>query len=225
MCVGDVGALAVGSRTEESAFVKTPVGGPVLLSVLGLAGDAHVYEDHGGPDMAVLAYPYEHYAHWRELGINIPDASALAENLTVTGLVETDVHLGDIFELGTSVVQVTQPRLPCNKIAARYQRKEMALESQQTGFSGYLFRILEEGHVTAGDAMHLVGRESHGMTVAEAGRVAGTDRNDVEAARRVPAVESLGCSVQRRLNARVASHEAVGLDRKRLSGDETGPDL
>ena len=197
----------------------------MLLSVLGLAGDAHVYEDHGGPDMAVLAYPYEHYAHWRELGINILDASALAENLTVTGLVETDVHLGDIFELGTSVVQVTQPRLPCNKIAARYQRKEMALESQQTGFNGYLFRVLEEGHVTAGDAMHLVGRESHEVTVAEAGRVADADRNDVEAVRRVLAVESLGSAVQRRLNARVASHEAVGLDRERLFGDEAGPDL
>lgn len=107
VCVGDVGALPVGSRTEESAFVKTPVGGPVRPSVLGFAGDAHVYEDHGGPDMAVLVYPHEHYAHWKELGVDIPDAGALAENLTVTGLIETDVHLGDIFEVGTATVQVT----------------------------------------------------------------------------------------------------------------------
>ena len=225
VCVGDVGTLAVGSRTEESAFVKAPVDGPVRLSVLGFAGDAHVYEDHGGPDMAVLVYPYEHYAHWKDLGIDIPDAGALAENLTVTGLVETDVHLGDIFELGTSVVQVTQPRLPCYKIAARYERKEMAVEAQETGFNGYLLRVLEEGDVTAGDAMRLVDRESHGVTVAEAGRVAGADRNDVETARRVLAVESLGSSVQRRLSARVASHEAAGLDTERLFGDGTDSDL
>lgn len=205
--------------------MKTAVDGPVRLSVLGFAGDAHVYEDHGGPDMAVLVYPYEHYAHWKDLGIDIPDVGALAENLTVTGLVETDVHLGDIFELGTSVVQVTQPRLPCYKIAARYKRKEMAVEAQETGFNGYLLRVLEEGDVTAGDAMRLVDRESHGVTVAEAGRVAGADRNDVETARRVLAVESLGSSVQRRLNARVASHEAVGLDAERLFGDGTDSGL
>jgi MOSC domain-containing protein YiiM len=225
VCVGDVGTLAVGSGSEESAFVKTPVDGPVRLTVLGFAGDAHVYEDHGGPDMAVLVYPYEHYAHWRDLGIDIPDAGALAENLTVTGLVETDVHLGDIFELGTSVVQVTQPRLPCYKIAARYERKEMAVEAQETGFNGYLLRVLEEGEVTAGDTMRLIDRESHGVTVAEAGRVAGKDRNDVEAALRVLAVRSLGSSVQRRMNARIASHEAAGLDSERLYGEGADPVL
>lgn len=188
VCVGDVGTLPVGSRTEESAFVKAPVAEPVRLSVLGFAGDAHVYEDHGGPDMAVLVYPHEHYAHWRDLGIDIPDAGALAENLTVTGLVETDVHLGDIFEVGTAVVQVTQPRLPCYKIAARYKRKEMAVEAQQTGLNGYLFRVLEEGRVATGDAMRLVDRESHGMTVAEAGRVAGADRSHICGASRFSGV-------------------------------------
>ncbi len=223
VCVGDVGTLAVGSRTEESAFVKNPVEGPVRLSVLGFSGDAHVYEDHGGPDMAVLVYPHEHYAYWRGLGIDLPEAGALAENLTVTGVVETDVHIGDIFELGTSVVQVTQPRLPCYKIAARYGRKEMAVEAQATGFNGYLLRVLGEGDVEAGDTIRLVDREPGGVTVAEAGRVAGADRNDVDAARRVLAVGSLGSSVRRRLNARVASQEVVGLDTERLFGNEQSP--
>ena len=223
VCVGDVGTLAVGSRTEESAFVKTPVDGPVRLSVLGFSGDAHVYEDHGGPDMAVLVYPYEHYAYWKGLGIDLPDAGALGENLTVTGLVETDVHLGDIYELGTSVVQVTQPRLPCYKIAARYRRKEMAVEAQATGFNGYLLRVLDEGDVEAGDTMRLIDREPHGVTVAEAGRVAGADRNDAEAAHRVLTVESLGSSVRRRLNARVATQEVVGFDTERLFGNEEKP--
>ena len=225
VCVGDVGALAVGSRTEESAFVKTPVDGPVRLSVLGFAGDAHVYEGHGGPDMAVLAYPYEHYAHWRDLGIDIPDAGALAAILTVTGLVETDVHLGVIFELGTALVQVAQPRLPCYKIAARYRRKEMAVEAQQTGFNGYLMRVLDEGDVAAGDAMRLIDREPHGVTVAEAGRVAGADRNDGEVVKRVLAVESLGSSVRRLLNARVANHESSGPDTDRLYGEGGTSDL
>ena len=91
--------------------------------------------------------------------------------------------------------------------------------------SAEILRVLEEGYVEAGDTMHLVDRESHGVTVAEAGRVAGADRNDVDAARRILAVDSLGSSVQRRLNARVASHEAVGLDAERLFGDGADTDL
>ena len=73
-----------------------------------MPGDEHVYEDHGGPDMALLAYPHEHYADWRSVGLTLPDAGAFGENLTVTGLPETAVHLGDTFAVGTAVVQVAQ---------------------------------------------------------------------------------------------------------------------
>ncbi len=190
------------------------------IGVLGVDGDEHVYEDHGGPDMALLAYPVEHYAHWRALGLELPDAGALGENLTVAGLPETAVHLGDTFAVGSTLVQVAQPRTPCYKLAARFGRKDMPLLVQDTGYTGYLLRVLVEGDIGAGDEMRLVERQSHGVTVAEAGRVVNVDRNDLATARRVLAVDALGSSVRRKLEGRVRSGEQVGLDAERLFLDE-----
>lgn len=223
VCIGSVAALTLGRHSVETAFVKTPVEGSLRLCELGFPGDEHVYEDHGGPDMAALVYPFEHYTYWRELGLDLPPAGAFAENLTVTGLVETDVHLGDVFEVGTSVVQVTQPRAPCYKIGARYGDRKLSITVQNAGLIGYLLRVLAEGNVRAGDSMRLVDRGSHGVTVAEAGRVANVDRNDLEAAERVLAVDALGSSTRRKLTARVASQVEVGLDVDRLLLPDEGP--
>lgn len=213
---GRAATLAHGRRTVETAFVKHPLAGRVAVGRLGIDGDEHVYDDHGGPDMALLVYSHDHYPYWRSLGLDLPEAAAFGENLTVTGLVETDVHLGDVFRVGTAVVEVCQPRSPCYKIAARYGRRDLPVLVQDTGFIGYLLRVLVDGDVGAGDEMVLVERRPHGVTVAEAGRVVNVDRNDVAGARRVLAVEALGSSVRRKLAARVASAERVGLDAERL---------
>ena len=87
---------------------------------------------------------------------------------------------------------------------------------QDTGFTGYLLRVLQEGSIGAGDEMMLVGREPHGVTVADAGRVVNVDRNDIDGARRVLVVASLGSSVRRKLRERVGSQQTVGLDTDRL---------
>jgi MOSC domain-containing protein YiiM len=217
---GRASVLSYGRRAVETAFVKTPLVGRVAVSTFGIAADEHVYEDHGGPDMALLAYPIEHYDHWRRSGIDLPDAAAMAENLTVEGLLETDVMLGDVFTVGSARVQITQPRSPCFKIAARYGRKDLPVQVQDTGFTGYLLRVLREGEIGAGDEMVLVERAGHGVTVAEAGRIANVDRNDLDGARRVLTVEALGSSVRRKLAARVASAEQLGLDTERLFLDD-----
>ena len=213
---GRTATLTHGRRTMRSAFVKTAIAERIEVGVLGIPGDEHVYEDHGGPDMALLAYPVEHFAHWRSLGLELPDAGALGENLTVGGLDETTVHLGDTFAVGTALIQVAQPRTPCYKLAARFGRKDMPLMVQDTGFTGYLLRVLQEGSIGAGDEMRLVDRQGHGVTVAEAGRAVNVDRNDVETARRVLAVDALGASVRRKLEGRVRSTEQLGLDTERL---------
>jgi len=196
--------------------VKAPIEGAVDVAPLGIAADEHVYEDHGGPDMALLAYPFEHYSYWQGLGLDLPTAGAMGENLTVTGLSERDVHLGDVLAAGTAVLQVTQPRAPCYKLAARYGRPDMAVAVQDTGFTGYLLRVLVPGSIAAGDSVTLVERGEHGVSVHEAARVANVDRNDLDGARRVLAVEALGSSVRRKLTARLAQEGTVGLDAERL---------
>lgn len=212
--------MLAGQRRISTAFIKTPLVGRVTVSANGIAGDEHVYKGHGGPDMALLAYPFEHYAYWRAAGLHLPDAAAMAENLTVEGVVETEVMLGDIFEIGTARVQVTQPRQPCSKIASRYGRKDLAMLAQNTGFTGYLLRVLAPGEIEAGDEVHLVERADHGVTVAEAGRVVNVDRNDIDAARRILAIDTIGAGLRRLLDERVASGEQVGIDSARLFADD-----
>ncbi|MEP7047463.1 MAG: MOSC domain-containing protein, partial [Ilumatobacteraceae bacterium] len=86
VCAGKRAEIAHGRRTVETAFIKDAIEGRIHVGTLGLAADDHVYEDHGGPDMALLAYPYEHYPHWRSVGLDLPEHGALGENLTVVGL-------------------------------------------------------------------------------------------------------------------------------------------
>ncbi len=217
VCVGKVGELDSSGRTIASAFVKRPAAGRVRVHSLGVEGDEHVYEGHGGRDGAVLVYSSDHYPFWRDLGIDLPEVGAFAENLTVAGLTEAEVHLGDTFEVGSCAVQVTEPRAPCYKIAARYGRKDISIVVQETGFTGYLMRVLREGEVAAGDEMRLVERDtSHAVTVAQAGRIVNVDRNDLDGARRLLDIDALSASIKRTLEARIARSERLGLDVDRL---------
>ncbi len=217
VCVGTVGELDSSGRRIASAFVKRAVEGRVRVGSLGVEGDEHVYAGHGGEDAAVLVYSRDHYPFWRDLGVDIPEVGAFAENLTVDGLPESEVHLGDTFEVGSCVLQVSEPRSPCYKIAARYGRKDISIAVQETGFTGYLMRVLQEGEVAAGDGMRLAARDtSHDWTVAEAGRILNVARNDLESARQLLDIEALSSAIKDKLAARVARGERLGLDLDRL---------
>jgi MOSC domain-containing protein YiiM len=203
--VGKVGTVQHGSRAVRTAFVKRPLEAPAVLGRDGFDGDEHVYEHHGGSDMAALIYSFDHYPAWEsELGrrLSVP---SFGENLTVIGFGEDAVHLGDVIGIGEAVVQVCQPRTPCSKLAAVFGIRDMAVRVQNTGRTGYLVRVLEEGSVAAGDTVRLIDRQSHGMSVAEAGRIVNVATSDLDAARRVLAIEALGGAVRRTLSARVAA--------------------
>lgn len=216
VCAGRAATLHTERRDVRTAFVKQPIDGRVRVSVLGVEGDEHVYDKHGGPDMALLVYSIDHYAHWRAVGLELPAVAAFGENLTVTGLTEIDVQIGDVFRGGSVVMQVSQPRSPCSKIASRYGMRDLAVQVQDTGYTGYLMRILEEGEIGAGDPLCLVEREANGVTVAEAARVLNRDRNDHESARRLLGVGSLATAARRTLEARLSEGEQLGLDMPRL---------
>lgn len=218
--VGRADVVRHGRREIRTAFVKRPVAGEVDVTRLGLPGDEHVYEDHGGPDMALLAYPEEHYDHWRSLGLDLPPTAAMAENLTTRGLTETDVALGDTFAIGSAVVQVTQPRSPCFKLAARYGRRSLPVEMQTTGFTGFLLRVVSAGSITAGDSVTLVEPATDRVTVAEAARILNVDRRDLDGARRLLEIDALGSVSRRTLEARVAAGGHAGEDTDRLYLDD-----
>jgi MOSC domain-containing protein YiiM len=169
-----------------TAFARRATDAPVALGLEGLAGDEVADKvNHGGPDKAVCAYPVEHYPYWsRRLARELPVA-AFGENFTTAGLLEHELRIGDAFRVGGALVQVSQPRSPCYKIAARHGIKQLTAWVQQTGRTGFYFRVLEPGEVEAGAALERVGRPDHGVTVAEVNRVAYEDRQDELAIRRV----------------------------------------
>lgn len=145
---------------ELSAIQKRAQDGPVQVHAEGLAPDEQADRRvHGGPEMALHLYPLDHHAWWRE---TIGDHPALGEpggfgsNLTVTGLLEDAVHIGDRFRLGTALIEVSQPRQPCWKIEHRFGHKGMVAAIIATARCGWYFRVLKPGEVAAGDSLERV---------------------------------------------------------------------
>jgi MOSC domain-containing protein YiiM len=175
-----------------TGIFKEPVSGRVLLRRLNLDGDRQAdLSVHGGIDKAVYAYPAEHYEHWnRVLGRDLPFGQ-FGENFTVTGMLEADTSIGDVYRVGTAVVQVTQPRTPCFKLGIRMGDRRFLKPFLASGRTGFYLRVVEEGEVGAGDVIELVRADPAGVTVAEILRLGYEDTDDLEGARRAAAVEAL----------------------------------
>ena len=152
----------------RTAIAKAPVAGRVDVDEHGLPGDEQVHPGHGGPDRALCVYPREHYAHWSAQTGDVLPEPAFGENITATGILEHDTRIGDLWRIGTAVVQVSQPRSPCAKVAARLGLPDVVADARRTRFTGLHLRVLEPGALAAGDAIELLERAAHGVTVADA---------------------------------------------------------
>jgi len=154
--------------TWETAFFKEIVQGPIFLGPLGLNGDAVANtKHHGGLEQAVLLYSADHYPIWQaELGQDLPYGS-FAENLTISGLDETTVWIGDIYQIGEAKIQVTKPRIPCWKIARRWGIPDLTKRATQSTRMGWYCRVLKEGDVEAGISVDLLERPDREQTVAQ----------------------------------------------------------
>ena len=165
-------------KIVRTSIFKAPVSGRVRVTRLNVQGDLQSdLSVHGGADKAVYAYPSEHYAFWRtELpGMDFP-WGAFGENLTTEGLLEDKVHIGDRFRAGTTEFMVTQPRMPCFKLAIRFNRPDMVKRFLRSGRAGFYLAVIQEGHIGAGDSLDLVAEDDSHVTVAD---VAGLYAADV----------------------------------------------
>lgn len=149
----------LGPDGERSAFVKHAVPGPVNVSFTGMQGDEQAdLSVHGGPDKAVYGYGAGHYAAWQA---EFPKNAALfvpggvGENLTIDGLDESMIHVGDVHAIGTTLLQVCQPRQPCFKFALRFDNNRLPKAMVRTGRSGWYYRVLQEGVIKPGDSVTL----------------------------------------------------------------------
>jgi MOSC domain-containing protein YiiM len=180
-------------RVVSTGIFKEPVAGRVMLRRLNLDGDRQAdLTVHGGRNKAVYVYPSEHYPCWRE-ELSEPELpyASFGENFTTEGLDETAVNIGDEFRIGAARVVVTQPRQPCFKLGLRFRRADMVRRFHERRLSGFYLAVLEEGEVGAGDALELVRRDEHNVTVADLYGIFSVDENPPDVLRRALRIEAL----------------------------------
>ena len=176
--VGQPRLLATGRGQVESGIAKHRVPGPWLrLDPTNLEGDRQADTSvHGGPDKAVYAYPAEHYGTWRDEGVDV-GVGGVGENLSVRGGDEGAVRVGSVWAWGEALVQVTQPRSPCYKLAAHTGRRDIGPRLLETARSGWYLRVLQPGVVPTSGRIVLEEDDPAAPTVAEAlDAMFGTDR-------------------------------------------------
>jgi len=169
-------------QTVNTGIFKQPVSGPVPLRTLNLDGDRQAdLMVHGGPNKAVYAYPSEHYAFWaQELpGTQLP-WGMFGENFTTEGLFESDLHVGDRLQIGSAIVVVRQPRIPCYKLAVKFRRTDILARFLRSGRSGFYFSVEQEGVVQAGDSIEFLSREPDAISISEMNRLFAEDKYNLE---------------------------------------------
>jgi MOSC domain-containing protein YiiM len=205
-----VGRIApLGPERVASAFIKSAVSGPITAAALGLDGDHQAdLSVHGGPEKAVYAYASARYPDWAAA---FPDlsarfvAGAMGENLTVDGMNEDDLCVGDVHAIGGALLQVCQPRQPCFKLALALGEPRLGKHMVRTGHSGWYYRVLREGSIAPGDEIMLVDRPNPGfgfprlVTIVNRGGATLSELHDLAA---MPALASnIGRRVREALDA------------------------
>lgn len=202
--IAATGTDAWWDKAWETGFLKEARTGRCWLGYEGFRGDEQSDRRfHGGTDKAVCVYAVEHYDYWRgHLAQPALTPGGFGENLTVEGLMEPAVCVGDVFRVGEALVQVSQPRQPCWKLARRWRVKDLAVQVERTGFTGYYFRVLHHGWVSAGDAVAREDRPFPRWTVEECNQVMHHRKTDREAALALSACPALSASWRDQLFAR-----------------------
>lgn len=194
-------------KSVQTGIFKQPVEGVRFLRKVQLEGDGQGdLKNHGGPDKALCAYAQDHFPYWeRTLGIEIK-AGAFGENVTLVGMTEQEVCIGDRYKLGGAVVEVSQPRQPCFKLAMKHGVSDLVAQVQRTGYTGYYFRVIEEGPIEAGSPILLLHRGKEGRTISWANEIMyskDTGPEQVAKVRDLLAVEALAESWRRMLTKRL----------------------
>jgi len=180
-------------QTVSTSIFKEPVKGRVMLRRMNLDGDGQAdLVGHGGLYKAVHVYTVENYSHWRrELRRDDFRHGQFGENFTADGMMEDQVHVGDIFRVGSAVVEVTQPRVPCFKLAMKMEKPDFLKAFMPRERVGFYFRVLQEGEVGAGDGLERVTIGPEKMSVREMFHLLYFERNKVEGARRALRIPAL----------------------------------
>ncbi|MNO74874.1 6-N-hydroxylaminopurine resistance protein [compost metagenome] len=203
--IGKAEWIEFAGKGAMSAITKNPIHTQVFLSTLGLQGDEQANRiRHGGPDKALCAYPEEHYEYWEhELSMVLPLGS-FGENLTVQGMRESEIHIGDIFMWGEVLLEVTQPRPPCHKLAKKFHNPQLPLLFQNQGRTGYYMRVLQEGWVSIESPFACLKHHPDRISIATVNHVMYKDIWNKELLVAIIKVEALSASCRTTFELRLA---------------------
>lgn len=207
---GAPGAPDPMDRPWKTGMFKSEREEQVWLGETGLIGDEVAdTKNHGGPEKALFAYPVKHYTYWRE---SLQDPSfrvgGMGENLAVLEMDEFSVCIGDTYKFGDAIIQVSQPRQPCWKPARRYRIRDLALRIQNTGRTGWYFRVLQEGHVLSGIDLELIERPYPEWSIAACNEVMHVEKDNLRLADELASVELLAVNWKRTLKKRLRGQES-----------------
>ncbi|MFZ3196124.1 MAG: MOSC domain-containing protein, partial [Bacillus mycoides] len=167
-------------------------------------------------DKAVCVYTGDHYPYWeKELNQELV-YGAFGENITVRGMREEDVCIGDMFQFGEAIVQITQPRQPCFKLAKKYNIPKLPLYFQDTGYTGFYFRVLKEGWILPVDTLKLLKPDPKGVSILFANRIMHKEKQNSEGLKRILEVNALSTSWRKTFEKRVKGEEIS--TKERLEG-------
>lgn len=217
--IGKPQQISFNHKEISTGIFKQPANRALFLSSLNFEGDGQAdLVHHGGKEKAVCVYPYEHYPYWEKELTRALEYGAFGENLTIRGLLEADVCIGDIFELGESIVQVSQPRQPCYKLSVKYNLPDMPLKVQETGYTGFYFRVLQEGVVPASACLRRIARQPKAITVSYANRIMHREKDHIAGIRKILEVEELSANWRATFLKRLGGNETDS--RERLTGNK-----
>lgn len=191
----------------RSGIFKTPVAGRVRVKALNIDGDQQAdLTVHGGPSKAIYAYPSEHYEFWRKQfpEVELPWGS-FGENLDTAGIVEKEINIGDRLCIGSVELIVTEPRLPCYKLNAKFAREDMVKRILRSRRTGFYLSVAREGEIGAGDLIRFLSRDETRVSVADVTRLYAFDHNDLAGMRRAAEVKALPDSWRNYFSERVGN--------------------
>ncbi|MHA6484055.1 MOSC domain-containing protein [Paenibacillus sp. strain BS8-2] len=203
--VGMPSLIAHGSKEVLSGIFKHPTDDACYAGLTGIEGDGQGDPvNHGGPDKAICAYFAHRYAYWETTTGRTFKHGAFGENLTISEWTEETLCIGDIVESGNTVLQVSQPRQPCFKLGLRNDWPELPMLVRETGYSGFYFRVLQQGNLQQGMKLVIAERHPAALSIMEANRIMYHEKDNMQAIQRLLSVTELAQSWQEQLQGRLS---------------------
>lgn len=203
--IGMPSLIAHGSKEVLSGIFKQPTGEARRAGADGIEGDGQGDTiNHGGPDKAVCAYFAKRFPYWESQFDRRFEPGSFGENVTIGEWTEEELNIGDIVQAGDAVLQVSQPRQPCFKLGLRNKLPSLPMLVQQTGYSGFYFRVMVPGNLQKGLRLSIIDRHPAGMSIMEANTIMYHKKDDAEATQKLLAIKELAESWRVQLEGRLA---------------------